>query len=64
MNNILLAPFWLLAAVAAIVLLPIAIFFMLALMLVGWACGLPLTIKQSGVKIGYVRWFTFHRTFK
>ena len=59
--QILIGLGWLIAALAAIVLLPIAVLFMLVVMLIGWACGMPLTIKQSGVKIGYVRWFTFHR---
>lgn len=59
--NIIIGLLWLVAALAAIVLLPIAVLFMLVVMLIGWACGMPLTIKQSGVKIGYVRWFTFHK---
>ena len=59
--NIIIGLLWLVAALAAIVLLPVAVLFMLVVMLIGWACGMPLTIKQSGVKIGYVRWFTFHK---
>ena len=26
-----------------------------------WAIGIPITIKQNGKKIGYVRWNKFHR---
>lgn len=69
MRNILLAPLWLLAAVAAIVIIPVIILGMLVLGLIVWACGVPITIKHKGTKdngapertIGYVRWFKFHR---
>ena len=59
----------------------LAIFFMLAIMLIAffgfyflvmigcflvifstaWIIGLPITIKQNGKKIGYVRWIKFYR---
>jgi hypothetical protein len=35
----------------------------LLLFLIAWMFGIPVTIKQNGVKVGYVRWFTFHRSF-
>ncbi len=32
-----------------------------ALFAVAWVFGVPFKITQNGQKIGYVRWFTFHR---
>ena len=25
-----------------------------------WVIGVPITIKEKGVKTGYIRWFTFY----
>jgi len=33
----------------------------LAIFAAAWAIGIPITIKQNGEKIGYVRWNKFHR---
>lgn len=33
---------------------------MLAFLIVLWAIGIPISIKEHGVKTGYVRWFTFY----
>jgi hypothetical protein len=32
----------------------------MGLILLAWAIGAPITIKERGVKTGYVRWFTFY----
>jgi hypothetical protein len=32
----------------------------IGLILLAWAVGAPITIKERGVKTGYVRWFTFY----
>jgi len=32
----------------------------IGLFLVVWALGIPITIKERGVKTGYVRWFKFY----
>lgn len=68
MRNILLAPLWLAAAVAAVIIIPVVILGMLVLGLIAWACGVPITIKHKGTKdngapertVGYVRWFTYY----
>jgi hypothetical protein len=35
---------------------------MVVLFAVAWAVGIPITIKENGVKVGYLRWTKFHRT--
>jgi hypothetical protein len=35
---------------------------MVALFAVAWAVGIPITIKENGVKVGYLRWTKFYRT--
>jgi len=47
-------------ALAAIVIVPVMLLLMLVLGLIAWVCGAPIAVKQDGVKIGYVRWFTFY----
>lgn len=32
----------------------------MGLILLAWAVGAPITIKERGIKTGYVRWFTFY----
>jgi len=32
----------------------------LGLIFLAWAIGAPITIKERGIKTGYVRWFTFY----
>jgi hypothetical protein len=65
--NILLGVLYLIAGLAAIVLLPIAVLFLLVLMFLGWAVGLPIKVTQTDpitkakTTIGHIRWFTFHR---
>lgn len=36
--------------------------FLISAIFILWMLGLPIVIKKSGVKVGYVRWFKFHRT--
>lgn len=38
----------------------VAFLAMLGLFLAVWAVGIPLTIKENGVKTGHLRWFTFY----
>lgn len=38
----------------------IAFLAMLGFFLALWAIGIPIAIKERGVKTGYVRWFTFY----
>ncbi len=45
---------WFVAAFAA----------MVALFLVAWLFGVPITIKENGVKTGYIRWTKFYPTGK
>lgn len=35
---------------------------MVVLFGIAWAAGIPITIKEDGEKIGYVRWTKFYRT--
>lgn len=60
MRNILLAPLWLAAAVAAAVIVPVFIFGMFVLGLIVWACGAHIKIKEGGKEIGYIRWFKYY----
>lgn len=43
---------WFLMALAA----------MVVLFGIAWLVGVPITIKQDGTKIGYIRWTRFYRT--
>jgi len=33
---------------------------LLSILLVAWGVGVPISIKENGVKTGYIRWFTYH----
>lgn len=33
-------------------------------MAVPWMLGFPVTIKEGGSKVGYLRWLTFHRSVR
>lgn len=57
-----MASAWLIATLAALVLLPFALFIMLCIGVLAWAFGAHVKVKQNGAEIGYVRWFTFHRS--
>jgi hypothetical protein len=55
---------WILKAIALIIIFPlflVAFLAILAGLVIAWALGVPIKIKESGREIGYVRWFTFHR---
>ena len=58
--QILIGLAWLAAALAAVVLLPIAIFAMLCIGVFAWALGAHVKIKQSGKEVGYIKWFTYY----
>lgn len=36
----------------------LGVLFVIALIV--WGCGVPITIKQEGRVLGYVRWFTYY----
>jgi len=36
-------------------------FGILGIFLLAWAFGIPITIKEGGVKTGYIRWFKFYK---
>jgi len=59
------------ALIALIIVVTVFVFFfafwlfvaflgVMGLILLAWAIGAPITIKERGVKTGYVRWFTFY----
>jgi hypothetical protein len=49
---VLLAPFW----------LPLAIFMIVfSYLFLLWLIGFPITVTVKKQKIGYIRWFWFHR---
>lgn len=35
---------------------------LLVIFVMAWAVGIPITIKENGVKTGYVRWTKFYPT--
>lgn len=35
---------------------------MIGIFAVAWVCGIPITVKQNGVKIGYIKRTKFYRT--
>jgi len=47
-------------AIAASAYILFALLGFLVIAFMAWAIGIPISIKNNGVKIGYIRWFKFY----
>ena len=64
LNKVVMVIFGILLLAGITVLFAFAMFWvmlLLGIMVLAWAVGVPLIIKQGGQRVGYVRWFKYHK---